>query len=121
MSTVDMEIPMESLLNLPDGAVYADKSGQASIKVSHKKATGGKPEAVYVYASCDSLQLQCERYEKTVSSLRNQITTLDKQNATIEKNPPNAFLTALKWLLTGFVIGTIATVITIVIIKTKKQ
>lgn len=121
MSKVEMEIPMESLLNLPDGAVYADKSGQAGIKVSHKKGTDGKPEAVYVYASCDSLQLQCERYEKTVSSLRNQIATLEKQNATIEKNPPNAFLTALKWLLFGFVIGAIVTVITIVIIIKKRN
>lgn len=121
MSEVEMEIPMESLLNLPDGAVYADKSGQASIKVSHKKGADGKPEAVYVYASCDSLQLQCERYEKTVKSLREQITALEQQNETIEKNPPNAFLTALKWLLFGFVIGATATAITIVIIIKKRN
>lgn len=121
MSEVKMEIPMESLLNLPDGAIYADKSGQASIKVSHKTAANGKPEAVYVYASCDSLQLQCERYEKTVKSLKQQISALEQKNETIEKNPPNAFLTALKWLLFGFVIGATATTITIVIIVIKRK
>ena len=119
MSKVEMEMPMESLLNLPDGAVYADKCGQASVKVTHKKGADGKPGTVYVYASCDSLELQCERYEKTVSALRSQVATMEKQNATTDKNPPNAIITAFKWLLLGFLIG--ATVTIVIIIKKIKK
>lgn len=121
MSEVNMEIAINSLRKLPEGAVYTAQSGQANIKVSHQMATEKEPEKVYVYATCDSLELQCERYEKTVKSLKQHISALEQKNETIEKNPPNAFLTALKWLLFGFVIGATATAITIVIIVIKRK
>lgn len=108
---------MDSLRKLPEGAGYIAQSGQANVKVTHQRATEKEPERVYVYATCDSLELQCERYEKSIKSLKQQITALE-QNQTIEKNPPNVYITALKWFSFGLITATI--LIVIIVIKRKK-
>lgn len=72
LSEVMLTIATDSLRQLPEGASYADRSGQASVKVMRKAATATEPERIYVYASCDSLELQCERYERTLRNLRSE-------------------------------------------------
>ena len=56
-----LAIPADSLLKLPPKAQYSGRSGQASVSV------GRKGDTVTVYASCDSLQLLVEYYERTSS------------------------------------------------------
>ena len=70
MSAVTLTIATDSLRSLPAGASYSERSGQASVKVSRKAATATEPEYIYVYATCDSLQLLCERYERTIKNMR---------------------------------------------------
>lgn len=106
-SEVEMVIPVENLHNLPPGAVYADKSGQANVKVTARNDT------LYVAASCDSLQVQCERYEKELVRIRSDT---DRQVTEIKKN---SVQTLFKWCLIGFIAGIIST-ITVIIIKKKK-
>lgn len=72
MSAVTLTIATDSLRSLPVGASYSERSGQASVKVSRKAATATEPEYIYVYASCDSLELQCERYERQIRNLHSQ-------------------------------------------------
>lgn len=106
-SEVEMVIPVGNLHNLPPGAVYADKSGQANVKVTARNDT------LYVAASCDSLQVQCERYEKELVRIRSDT---DRQVTEIKKS---SVKTLFKWCLIGFVAGIIST-ITVIIFKRKK-
>lgn len=123
MSSVTLTIATDSLLKLPAGAVYSDRNGQASVKVSRMEATQTSPEYIYVYASCDSLQLQCERYERTIKSLRKEYgeQLRDMQNRllestkyevhTIKEPPTNPIKTALVWFSIGLLSGIIGTII----------
>lgn len=113
-SKVTLAIPADSLRRLPDGASYHGRSGQASLSVKGAKTADGAP-AIIVEASCDSLQLQCERYEYTIRTMEEsyaeQLRRLNEELEAahtaeeIREKPPNGILTAIKWLLTGVVVG----------------
>lgn len=129
MSSVTLTIATDSLHRLPSGASYSDRSGQASVKVSRKAATATEPEYIYVYASCDSLQLQCERYERQIRNLhsqyderlnemQNRLAATSHELEEVKEKPPNAIGTALKWFFYGLLSGILATII--IFIKLKK-
>lgn len=129
MSAVTLTIATDSLRSLPAGASYSERSGQASVKVSRKAATATEPEYIYVYASCDSLQLQCERYERQIRNIHRQygerllemqsrLTATVSQHTEQAEKPPNAIGTALKWYFYGLLSGILATII--IFIKLKK-
>ncbi|WP_151908893.1 transthyretin-like family protein [Pseudoprevotella muciniphila] len=129
MSSVTLTIATDSLLSLPSGASYSDRSGQASVKVSRKAATATDPEYIYIYATCDSLQLQCERYERYIRNLHKDygeqlngmVTRLAEARQEVQEvkeKSPNGIGTALKWYLAGLVSGIIGTII--IFIKLKK-
>ena len=107
LSKVELKIPTQNLHSLPPGASFSEKKGQAGIRV---EAIG---DTVYVSATCDSLQVQCERYEKELTRIRSDT---DRQVTEIKKN---SVQTLFKWCLIGFVAGIIST-ITVIIIKKKK-
>lgn len=77
-------------------------------------------------ATCDSLQLQCERYEQTIATQNRAIEALadagyrlqSEQSEEVREKPPNGIETALKWLfigiIAGLVLGRIKTIINIV-------
>ena len=129
MSAVTLTIATDSLRSLPAGASYSERSGQASVKVSRKAATATEPEYIYVYASCDSLQLQCERYERQIRNLhsqyderlnemQNRLAATSHELEEVKEKPPNAIGTALKWYFYGLLSGILATII--IFIKLKK-
>lgn len=127
-SEVSLTIPTESLLSLPAGAGYTGRNGQANVHVSRVAATRDEPERIYVYASYDSLQLQCERYERTIRNLHSEygemLSVLYAQLAEshsqdeVKEKPPNGIGTSLKWYLAGLLSGIIGTII--IFIKLKK-
>lgn len=130
MSAVTLTIATDSLRSLPAGASYSERSGQASVKVSRKAATATEPEYIYVYATCDSLQLQCERYERTIrnmhkdygeqlSGLKIRLAEANQELHELEEKPPNPIGTSFKWfvyggLLGGFLIARIKNIISII-------
>ena len=129
MSAVTLTIPTDSLRLLPAGASYTDRSGQASVKVVRRAATTTEPEYIYVYATCDSLQLQCERYERTIrnlhkdygeqlSGLKIRLAEANQELQELEEKPPNPIGTSFKWfvygLLGGFLIARIKNIISII-------
>lgn len=129
MSAVTLTIATDSLRSLPAGASYSERSGQASVKVSRKAATATEPEYIYVYASCDSLQLQCDRYERQIRNLhsqyderlnemQNRLAATSHELEDVKEKPPNAIGTALKWFFYGLLSGILATII--IFIKLKK-
>ena len=122
MSAVTLTIATDSLRSLPAGASYSERSGQASVTVSRKAATATEPEYIYVYASCDSLMLQCERYERQIRSLRNEygerllemqsrLAATSHELEEVKEKPPNAIGTALEWYFYGLLSGILATII----------
>ena len=48
------------------------------MEVSHLSATATEPERIVVYATCDSLLLMCEEYERTVWQLNERIHQLQE-------------------------------------------
>lgn len=106
-SKVELKIPTQNLHSLPPGASFSEKKGQAGVKV---EAIG---DTIFVSATCDSLQVQCERYEKELTRIRSDT---ERQATEIKKN---SVQTLFKWCLIGFVAGIIST-ITVIIIKKKK-
>ena len=130
MSAVTLTIATDSLRSLPVGASYSERSGQASVKVSRKAATATEPEYIYVYASCDSLELQCERYERQIRNLhsqygerlnemQNRMAATSHELDEVKEKPPNAIGTALKWCFYGLLLSGISAAI-ILFIKLKK-
>lgn len=129
MSSVTLTIATDSLRSLPAGASYSERSGQASVKVSRKAATATEPEYIYVYATCDSLQLQCERYERQIRNIHSQygerlnemqgrLSATSNELEEVKEKPPNVIGTALKWYFYGLLSGILATII--IFIKLKK-
>ena len=76
-SKVEMEIPVENLRNLPEGSSYSEKSGQANVVVKYVPQT----ETVFVYATCDSLQILCENLQRDLVRIRSDT---EKEKAEIK-------------------------------------
>lgn len=100
-SRVSLAIPTASLLDLPPSASYTQKSGQANVKVEQDKDT------MRIYASCDSLQMLCEYYERELVRIRGQTMTDEKHTEQYSVS----IQTALKYILSGFIAGVFITII----------
>lgn len=111
-SRVTLMIAADSLLSTPQGASWSGRSGQANVKVQRQAGTAGKPEVIVVEATCDSLQLQCERYEETIATQQRAIDALaaagyqlySEQREEVKEKSPNSILRALEWILIGIII-----------------
>ena len=100
-----LTLTADSLLDLPTGASYHAKSGQARVDVSK----GAEPGTIVVYASCDSLQQLVEYYEEQASKYKE---SLDRQtdDAKEEKKPPDiAWPLLLISLTAGILSGIVLT------------
>ena len=129
MSEVVLSIPSDSLRRLPPGASYRGRSGQASVAVSRKSSTATEPEYIYVYATCDSLQLQCERYKRQIIHLRSdygerlsglgvELAESRHEVEELRERSRNGIGTSLKWYSGGVLTGII--LLTIIIRKRRK-
>lgn len=94
----------DSLLELPTGASYHVKSGQANLNV--KK--GAAPGTIVVYASCDSLQQLVYYYEQLAEEYK---ASLDRQVEEVkeEKKPPDMWWNILAASATGLLSGIVIT------------
>lgn len=103
-SEVTLTLSADSLLDLPTGASYHAKSGQANLDV--KK--GAEPGTIVVYASCDSLQQLVYYYEQLAGKYK---ASLDRQAEEVkeEKKPPGVWWKILTALAAGFLAGIVIT------------
>lgn len=121
MSAVSLTLNMDSLHLLPPGAGYTAQQGRAHVKVSRKAGTELEPEQIVIEACCDSLELVCARYAKTVSKLKQQLKiasdskTEHKEEA--KKSASSDFLMRLKYYLAGVLAGVIGIIYTFIKLK----
>lgn len=110
-SEVRLAIPADSLLKLPPKAQYSGRSGQASVSVSRDR------DVITVYASCDSLQLLVEYYERTSSVWKEryeEMASLYEAEVKQRSNPVKTFFY-------GFGVGILLSVLTTIIIILKRK
>ena len=110
-SEVRLALPADSLLRLPPQAEYSGKSGQAGVTVSRDR------DVILVRASCDSLQVLAEYYERTSSLWRGrceEMAVLHEAETRQRSNPVKTFFH-------GFGAGILAGILTTIIIILKRK
>lgn len=112
-SEVSLKIPADSLLRLPPLASYSGKSGQASVSVSRDR------DVITVYASCDSLQLLVEYYERTSSVWQERYEEMAGLYEEERKQRSNPVKTFVYGFGTGILTGILTTII--IILKRKNN
>lgn len=114
-----MTVPVDSLAALPQGALFRVHDGRASVEVRHLPASDSVPERIEVTATFDSLLVIAEEYEHTVTecseSSRQQFDTGETHS--VEQSMANG--SGLKTAWCGFIAGTMAVLIVIVVILFK--
>jgi hypothetical protein len=105
---VNLKVPIQSLLNLPDDAAFTGKNGRANVAV---KVQG---DTIVVEAKCDSLQALCEYYERELTRIRGDTSDYKSE---VEEEVTTGIQSPFKWFSIGFVAGVIITIIFIIYIK----
>lgn len=110
--TVRLMIATDSLRRLPEGASYGSRSGRASVKIGRKAATESEPERIYVETTCDSLQVQCETYERRIREQSRELRAMEammlQQRETRKaeaRKTTNVIWTVTEWALIGLLAG----------------
>ena len=103
-----LEISLAELTNLPEKAEYRAKTGRASATVKKKGGT------IVVYATCDSLQRQCEYLERQLSLSKSALDGHWNAVRTEEKRRSNGWMMPLFAFIVGVATGIVST------IKTRK-
>lgn len=118
MSEVSLTLSMDSLRLLPSGASYTARKGQANVKVTRRAPTEKEPEQLVIEAGCDSLELVCAGYSKTISTLKRQLKEASKSNKELwektKESSGNTFLMRLKYFCAGLLSGIIGIVFTFI-------
>lgn len=96
-------------MKLPPTASYGGRSGRTNVAVNRKGDT------IIVHASCDSLQRQCEYYERETAIYRNAYGTLQSRFEEERERRSNP----VKTFFAGFFAGIVITVLGMIIIKNK--
>lgn len=68
--TTHLNIPVEAIARLPDGASFVSSHGRAQVKASVSRKS--KEPQIEIVASCDSLEQMCIWYESQYDSLQKQ-------------------------------------------------
>ena len=122
-SMVSLTLKMDSLRELPAGAGYSARQGQATVKVTRRAPTEKEPERLVIEAGCDSLELLCASYSKTISVMKHRIERLsDERRALSEERKEsagNTFLMRLEYFCAGLLSGIMGIVFTFIKLKRK--
>lgn len=103
-----------TLAHLPEGASYTAASGRAKVKASVRQSTDGKPPALVIESSCDSLERVCvlyatenQRLSVANNHLQSSVETLSEEKA---KRPGTWLYWAI--FIAGIAVGTTVTILT---------
>lgn len=90
-----LALPVDSLKQLPAGAVYLRHTGRATLAARYQRDT------LYLYATCDSLQTLVYGYEEEIRRLRTERADEENQSReeTEKKASPAPWRGSLPWVL----------------------
>ena len=99
-SKVSLTISVDSLLKLPEGAVYRESKDRAHVEATHH---GG---VIYITGTCDSLQRQVEYYEALYHTARDALEQTEQslRREKEKKSKPSWYILLLECSV-GFIIG----------------
>ena len=120
-AAVRLEVNPDSLAQLPPGASYTARQGRARVSVMRRPATSKHPATLIVEANCDSLELVCARYAKTVSTLRRQLSATSQSASAHQESEKVRSLSLLKAIKYSFMIAVLLGIIWIVLTQQKKR
>ena len=121
-SRVTLSVAEDSIAHLPTGAGYMARKGQAHVKVSRRPATNkGSPAQIIIEAGCDSLEVQCARYEQRIEEMQTQLTAAKRVHSMQQKKTEMRQLWDFKTILYAFIAGVAAGIVSTLIIKKKWQ
>ena len=119
-SRVTLSVAEDSLSLLPAGAGYTARKGQAHVKVSRRPlADKESPAQIIIEVGCDSLEVQCARYEQRIETLRQQIQTQHKRRSNTAQMQKETYFNDLRILFFTYVAGVATGIVLILIIKKK--
>lgn len=122
-SAVMLTLSIDSLRLLPSGAGYTARKGQANVKVTRRAPTAKEPERLVIEAGCDSLELLCATYSKSIITLKRQLKEVNNSNKELreetKESSGNTFLIRLKYFCAGLLSGIMG--IVLIFIKLKKR
>lgn len=103
---MDLKISVDSLLRLPDGAVYRQSNERAHVEASQK---GG---VIYITGTCDSLQRQVEYYEALYHTARDALDLMEQSlhQERQTKTSTTPWWVDLSILMFGYFVGAAATI-----------
>ena len=121
-SRVTLSVAEDSLTLLPAGAGYIARKGQAHVKVSRRpSADKESPAQIVIEAGCDSLEVQCARYEQRIEEMQTQLTAAKRVHSMQQKKTEERQLWDFKTILYAFIAGVAAGIVSTLIIKKKWQ
>lgn len=109
-SRVEMRISVDSLLKLPSGASYHERSGQAGAEVLLRGDT------IYVTGTCDSLAREVEYYESLYHTARD---ALESYRETVQEEAESRE-SPLEIFVKGLALGLVAGILLTFFIKNSK-
>ena len=115
MSRAELEIPLDGLRNLPEGASFQKRSGQANMSL----ATKGN--SIIATATCDSLQRDVEYYAELYFSTLEELEEMQERSLEAMKEEKGCshtpLLSSIITLSAGIIVGMTVTLI----IKTRRN
>ena len=101
-----MSVSVDSLLKLPEGAVYRRSNERDHVEATHK---GG---IIYITGTCDSLQRQVEYYEALYHTARDALEQTEQslRQEQEKKTSTTPWRVDLAMLMFGYFVGAAATI-----------
>lgn len=117
VSKVTLSVAEDSLALLPVGAAYTARRGQAHVKVGRRQTGDGKPGHIIIEASCDSLEVQCARYEQRIETMQSRLTAAERALSTQKQKTKERQSWDIRTILYAFFAGVATGIVLILIIK----
>ena len=103
-SEVSLNLPIDTIRQLPKRSMFYSRSGQASVEVEYVNDT------IFITAVCDSLQGRLEYYESKLAQYESENEIYRDYVEEIEKKRPDFIKLILLVFFSGIFIGIILTI-----------
>ena len=90
------------------------------MRVTRRAPTKKKPEQLVIEANCDSLQLVCARYYKSISTLKRQLHEAKQNNKELKEEKKEKSSNSFRIIIIAFIVGVAAGIVSIILTRKKR-